>query len=274
MNPFFHLAALAVAGFLAVCPAQAGASQWQETDGGRLRIVTEPAQSGTGTLRGALQIELAQGWKTYWREPGSAGVPPQITATSGARNDVRIDFPVPHWVDDPYGAWAGYTEPVTLPLTFEIDSDSLPAAIEADVFLGICKDICIPFSARLDIDIAGEQSNRLHAMLVSAAHSALPPDTSDSLSVETARWTESGTLEIRLSADSANSGDMALFVSGGTERPFQKPVRSATEGDEAIFAVQPLFDPQEEAGAFDLVVAARHGADTVETTVSLPAPAR
>ncbi|WP_158284782.1 protein-disulfide reductase DsbD domain-containing protein [Oricola cellulosilytica] len=272
MNPSFRLAALAVAGFLSVGPAQAGASKWQETDGGRLRIVTEPVQPGSTSLRGALQIDLVPGWKTYWREPGSAGVPPQITAMSGAHDEVRIDFPVPHWVDDPYGAWAGYTEPVTLPLTFGIDPDSPPAVIEANVFLGICKDVCIPFTAKVDIEISGGQSERLQGLLVSAAHGALAPDSSDALSVRNVRWTETGALEIRVSTDDANSKEMALFVSGGTERPFQKPVQTAT-GVEATFAVQPLFDT-EEAGAFDLVIAARHGADTVETTISLPAPDR
>ena len=43
-----------------------------------------------------LTIRLAPGWKTYWRAPGDAGIPPGFN-WSGSSNvaGVRVQFPVP-----------------------------------------------------------------------------------------------------------------------------------------------------------------------------------
>ncbi len=79
-----NIRTLALAPFLLASlalPAIASNSDWTETPGGRVRVVLE--DNGTNKAasherRGALQIELQPGWKTYWRNPGDAGVPPQI----------------------------------------------------------------------------------------------------------------------------------------------------------------------------------------------------
>ena len=31
-----------------------------------------------GTYQGALRLTLKDGWKTYWRAPGDAGIPPAV----------------------------------------------------------------------------------------------------------------------------------------------------------------------------------------------------
>src|SRR4051812_45875576 len=49
--------------------AEPGASDWFETEQGRVRLVA----AAEGEL--GLQFELAPGWKIYWRSPGDAGYP-------------------------------------------------------------------------------------------------------------------------------------------------------------------------------------------------------
>lgn len=76
----------------AASPALAASSDWVETPGGKVRVVLEENKH-TGELRGALQIDLNPGWKTYWRNPGDAGVPPQLNIEGNS--SARIDFPAP-----------------------------------------------------------------------------------------------------------------------------------------------------------------------------------
>lgn len=49
---------------------------------------------GSGTLSAGLALDLADGWKTYWRTPGEVGFPPEID-WSGSQNIASIDFQWP-----------------------------------------------------------------------------------------------------------------------------------------------------------------------------------
>ena len=77
-------------------PASASSSDWFETEGGRVRLVTTGQPDGDGNLTGILDIELKPGWKTYWRDPGDAGVPPTIdVAASPGVTGAEFSFPAP-----------------------------------------------------------------------------------------------------------------------------------------------------------------------------------
>ena len=69
-----------LAGVLAVSgiPAMALDSGWVTTEGARMRLVVDPEPDPSGITRGALEIDLDEGWKTYWIDPGASGIPPQI----------------------------------------------------------------------------------------------------------------------------------------------------------------------------------------------------
>ncbi|MCB1383320.1 MAG: hypothetical protein KDJ73_10420 [Notoacmeibacter sp.] len=132
-------------------PAKAGQSPWQDFEGARLRLVTEDTRQADGRLRGALQIDLKPGWKTYWREPGDAGIPPLVnlmTATGGQAVD--ISFPLPRRFKDAYSTWAGYDAPVSLALTLSPPPGGFPDVLRVSAFLGVCKEICIPVQAELE----------------------------------------------------------------------------------------------------------------------------
>ncbi|MGB3147735.1 MAG: protein-disulfide reductase DsbD domain-containing protein, partial [Paracoccaceae bacterium] len=50
-------------------------------------------QTPQGTYMTALQLTMAPGWKTYWRAPGDAGIPPEFT-WKGSDNIGAVAF---HW---------------------------------------------------------------------------------------------------------------------------------------------------------------------------------
>ena len=180
------LPALLVLALLASSPAVAGkASDWVHTEGGSIRIVTEAEATEEGILRGALQIVLKPGWKTYWADPGDSGIPPSVRVPDTSHvGEPTIGFPAPKLVDDGYAPFVGYDRPVTLALTFPV-ADGTPAAdFTADLFLGVCETICIPVQASLEVtdapsglptdelvtrafaDLPGKADEAFHARLV------------------------------------------------------------------------------------------------------------
>lgn len=167
--------ALLLSALLVSSPALAGkASDWLHTEGGSIRIVTEADVGNDGVLRGALQIMLKPGWKTYWADPGDSGIPPSVHVTGTSHvGDPEIGFPPPRKIDDGYSEFVGYDRPVTLALGFPV-SDGLPTGFTADIFLGVCETICIPVQASLDVKNA---PNGLPAAeVVGRAFSDLPHD--------------------------------------------------------------------------------------------------
>ena len=122
-----------------------------------------------------IDIELEPGWKTYWRDPGDAGVPPSIDVSGSANiTAARLDFPPPSRHDGGGFQWAGYDHPVALPIAFQVKSPGQPAVISAEIFLGVCETICIPVQATLTVDPASDSENPEDAAAVTAALAALP----------------------------------------------------------------------------------------------------
>ena len=54
-----------------------------------MRLVTTGSRDADGRLEGILDIELKPGWKTYWRDPGDAGVPPTIDVSASTQHRRR-----------------------------------------------------------------------------------------------------------------------------------------------------------------------------------------
>lgn len=112
-------------------------------------------QTDRGTRMAALKLTLAPGWKTYWRAPGDAGIPPTFD-WSGSRNlaGVALHWPTPE-VYETYGMRTiGYADDVVLPIEFRPSRPDAPIRINAQMELGVCETVCIPaelsFSAELD----------------------------------------------------------------------------------------------------------------------------
>jgi DsbC/DsbD-like thiol-disulfide interchange protein len=222
-------------------PAFAASTDWVETEGGRLRLVTADGPDKQGRLIGALDIELKPGWKTYWRDPGDAGVPPTIDVTASTNiAQADFEFPAPQRQDDGYSKWAGYTRPVALPVTFRLASPHEPALIKADIFLGICQTICIPVSARLTLDPANGSTSAEDAALVVAAVKALPEAARADFG---AALVEKG--EDRLVVEAKFTGDpnsADFFIAGVDGYSFATPERLSKDG-KTLFSVEVLNRP-------------------------------
>ena len=112
-------------------------------------------QDGAARPYAFVEIELAKGWKTYWRNPGDAGgVPPNFNWSRSANlGSARVLYPAPHRLSDEAGDNIGYKDAVTFPVAVEPKDPSKPVVLALDLQFGICKDICVPSEAAIDLEI-------------------------------------------------------------------------------------------------------------------------
>jgi DsbC/DsbD-like thiol-disulfide interchange protein len=223
-------------------PVLASSTDWFETQGGRVRLITSGKPDADGRLQGILDIDLDPGWKTYWRDPGDAGVPPQLDiAASTNISSAELDFPAPQHHDDGYSKWAGYDQSVALPVTFHLKSAGEPAMIDAHVFLGICETICIPVSTKLSLDPASDPDNADDAALVSAAQEALPGAEQPDFNVKITSSDEKSLLVEATFPGNPMSAD--FFIAGGQGYSFAAPRRIEKDG-KTLFSVEILSRPE------------------------------
>ncbi len=107
-----------------------------------------------GTHMAALHMRLAPGWKTYWRAPGDAGIPPQFN-WRGASNTTGISvlWPSPEVFWQEGMRSVGYDSDVILPLHVSLRDASADARLRGVIDIGICKDVCLPHRLRVDMTL-------------------------------------------------------------------------------------------------------------------------
>ena len=113
-------------------------------------------QTPEGTRMAELHLHLADHWKTYWRSPGDAGVPPAFD-WSGSQNLEKVAF---HWprptVFDVNGMESvGYMHDLVLPIEFTPRAPGQPVTVKATVDIGVCNDICMPVRLTLSAVLDG-----------------------------------------------------------------------------------------------------------------------
>ncbi|MGO4909394.1 protein-disulfide reductase DsbD domain-containing protein [Pseudorhodobacter sp. W20_MBD10_FR17] len=100
-----------------------------------------------GNQMAAFQLQLQDGWKTYWRAPGDNGIPPSFD-WSGSRNvkSVLFHWPRPKVFSVGGMQTIGYSHELVLPVEIVPQDPTLPVELKAVVDLGVCSDICVPAS--------------------------------------------------------------------------------------------------------------------------------
>ena len=84
----------------------------------RVRLVAgAPATKSAKAYLAGIELTLADGWKTYWRMPGDAGVPPAFD-WSGSTNvaSVKVLYPAPHRMHEAGAETVGYKTSVVFPV--------------------------------------------------------------------------------------------------------------------------------------------------------------
>ncbi|WP_370675289.1 protein-disulfide reductase DsbD domain-containing protein [Pleomorphomonas sp. PLEO] len=108
-----------------------------------------------GAYRAALELDLPDGWHTYWRNPGDAGIPPIFdVARSENLKDFTVDYPVPVRRTDGAGTSMIYEGRLLLPIRAVPARLGAPVTLTVRVLYGLCAEVCVPaeadVTARLD----------------------------------------------------------------------------------------------------------------------------
>lgn len=196
---------------LTLCAALLCASAALAQSGGdTIRATLLPGwQQDDGSHVAGLALDLAPGWKTYWRAPGDAGIPPRFDWT-GSRNlgAVQVLWPTPRVMDQGGMLSIGYPDDVVLPLVIRPRAAG-DIRLRATIALGVCRDICIPAEITLTGTLprgAGNRDPRIVAALVDQ------PLSADAAGVGRV------TCAVRPTADGMRiSAEIAMPSAGGSE---------------------------------------------------------
>ncbi len=183
-------------------------------------VVRAEVLSGWMTERGtrmtALRLILAPGWKTYWRAPGDAGIPPQFD-WGGSDNlaAVRVHWPAPEVFYDYGMRTIGYADEVVWPIELRPTSDGAPIRVSAELELGICETVCIPASLRFtaELDGPGRTDPQIRAALAARPMPAERAGVTQ-VSCKLAPISDGLRLDATITMPSTGRGEVALVEAG------------------------------------------------------------
>ncbi len=158
-----------------------------------LRLLPGSAQND-GSRLAALVIDVAPGWKTYWRNPGAAGIPPSFD-WSASHNLLTAEVMWPRPVRfDSFGlSTLGYGGQVVFPVRLNPEDHSAPLDITVQVALGVCRDICVLEEATIGAVIAPGAPETGGALLRAAMALVPRPGAAQGLRSVSCRLTGAGT---------------------------------------------------------------------------------
>jgi len=203
-----------------------------------LRLVAA-APDAEGLVRAALLVDLAPGWKTYWRDPGDAGIPPTLDF-SASRNlgPAIVRYPAPHRFGDDYGTSNGYSEPMAFAIELPETQRGNITELRLKLMLGVCQKICVPLSAELALPLPSADGTEE----VVAAFASLPALNQVATGIRDARLSADGkALVVQAAASVDASSD--LFVAGPKGWSFGAPEAAKAESG-MVFTLPVLARPR------------------------------
>lgn len=113
-------------------------------------------RTSSGTHMTAIRMTLEPGWKTYWRAPGDAGIPPQFRWTGLQRSQQpNVHWPVPTVFLQNGLKSVGYENEVLIPIEVPTPGGPQDFRLQGEVQIGICEEICVPVMFPVDVMLRG-----------------------------------------------------------------------------------------------------------------------
>jgi DsbC/DsbD-like thiol-disulfide interchange protein len=203
-----------------------------------------------GTWSAGVQIDLSEGWKTYWRVPGEAGIAPQFDwARSRNVADVELGWPAPGRYHDASGETIGYAQRVVFPVIIRPEDPSQPVELDLQLDYAVCKDICIPARIELHqvLTRASAAASPAAASIIRQFEARVPQSEAPGVALEQARLEETaGTyrLAVVLSGGAVDPST-EIFVESFDDAYFRAPRAVSRTGDATVFhlPIDDLVDP-------------------------------
>jgi DsbC/DsbD-like thiol-disulfide interchange protein len=249
---------VATGAFLSIAVAGSGlaatviGAPWVASTHSKARLVSGTVDlDGEHELIAGVQLRMDEGWKTYWTNPGDSGVPPSFD-WSGSKNlkSAEVLYPAPQRFADANGTAIGYEDSLTFPVKVTPEQEGQPVELKLAFDYGLCKDLCIPNSAKLSLAFPAIGIGTGDGPLLAEALQRVPKPAAAGVlpSVEKVDATLDGAnpeLVIE-AAFAANATDTDLFIDGGeTYVPVPKAEGPIADGKQRF--VVAFASPQEAA---------------------------
>ncbi|MEQ8824741.1 MAG: protein-disulfide reductase DsbD family protein [Filomicrobium sp.] len=150
-------------------------SDWIKGHASRVRLVAGrmddgKAQFSANGLVAGVEIELDNGWKTYWQNPGEAGGVPPVFDFGKSQNlaEAKVLYPAPKRLKDKMGDSIGYKYHVVFPVLVTPKNASEPVDLKVDFAFGVCADICIPAEASMQLKVPTDMSRKMPRAIAAA----------------------------------------------------------------------------------------------------------
>ena len=174
MKPILLPLAAAIAALALASPATAAVGSWASGAKAKVRLLSEGV-GPDGRLVAGIEIVLPAGWKTYWRNPGTAGVAPKFDfSTSANLASVDVSFPVPHRSEDGFSVTNVYEDRVVLPVSAGIVDPTKPVDFAATLDLGVCREVCVPDRIEAHLAVSPADADAIAGKILAAARALLP----------------------------------------------------------------------------------------------------
>ena len=138
--------------------ASADASFWMQGVQSEVRVISPFTATGEDqkTIPLGLEFKMNEGWHIYWRNPGEAGLPPELDHGQSLNvQDVAFEWPVPVR-DVQYGIETFvYKDTVVLPLEVTLQEPGQPLDLRGRVDFLICAEVCIPDAVDVAFSLPG-----------------------------------------------------------------------------------------------------------------------
>jgi DsbC/DsbD-like thiol-disulfide interchange protein len=217
-----------------IARAAGDVSPWDGDARSAARLIAGARAPGQGApLRAGIEIRLKQGWHTYWRYPGDAGVPPRFDF-AGSQNvkAVEVLWPAPRRLPEAGLATIGYDRDVILPLRVTPQDQAKPVTLQIKLDYAICEKLCVPAQTRAELALAGGQSAQDAAL--AAAEARVPRKVAlgavPALAVRSIRREDGGDRpRILVDVAAPRGAAVDLFAEGPTEE-WGLPLPVAVDG--------------------------------------------
>lgn len=228
----------------------------------------------------AVDIELGEGWKTYWRAPGDVGGVPPYFDWDKSENvaSVTVLYPVPKRMTDATGDTLGYKSGVVFPVEVTPKDAAKPVALNLALDYGICREVCVPVQAELKLDLPASITAPAPANLAAAYDHV--PRQSDKLRPDDPRLVKADVMldgaqpTIAIEAEFPGGSEAAeayLFSPSGLYIPLPKAADATDLGANRkrfVVSLRDATDPADLKGKPAVVtLVSAHGAS--ETMITL-----
>lgn len=225
-----------------------------------------------------LHLRLPDGWKTYWRSPGDAGLPPSLDlARSINLADSDFTWPAPHRFQLFGLETYGYETEVVFPITLIPATPGRTLALRGTADVLVCADICVPVLVDLALDLPSGAAtpNAEGAYLIDRFENRVPGDgMAAGITLTDIVWAESGDALLLAAEAREPFADPDVFVEAGEGWAFAAPqTRYPSDGRSLIARLPmvqtPLGDAEPTLAGADVTLTLVDGPRTVETRLTV-----